>query len=240
VNVRSMGCSGSAGRPGSRRLRPGRYGWPGSTIMVTKCKHPKRGLDLTLPAVAEKIANSLLVAREKRRCYLLAWCLMPNHIHILLSPRDPGDDRTDTASAVSCSVEAGSVGARSSGRHPTNLSPLSRFVADWANSATHRVNRLIDERGPLWQEGFYDHAIRRTESIGEVVNYIHNNPVRRQLAASAEAWQWSSANPLYATATDWDWFVGNRPEDGAPTIRSSGRLPQRKATDAMRGGSTKQ
>jgi len=34
----------------------------------------------------------------------------------------------------------------------------------------------------LWQKSFYDHVVRRDESVHEVVGYILANPVRRQLA----------------------------------------------------------
>jgi REP element-mobilizing transposase RayT len=128
---------------------------------------------------------------------------MPDHMHVLVVPRVPRVAQVHPP-----------VGARSSGRRVT---PVSGFVAGWANSAAHLANRALATKGPLWQEGFHDHALRRTEDIGQVVDYIHGNPVRRGLAVVAEAWPWSSASPEYALETDWDWVGGNRPEDGAPT-----------------------
>lgn len=166
--------------------------------MVTKRRHACRTTDLTQPGVAHVIVQALLEARAKKRCYLLAWCLMPDHVHMLLSPRE-----------APAELLGAPVGARSSGRRVT---PLSRVVANWASSAAHLVNRVLNAKGPLWQEGFHDHGIRRGERIEDVVAYVHANPVRRGLATQPEQWPWSSANPAYAEACDWGWFVGS-PED---------------------------
>jgi REP element-mobilizing transposase RayT len=40
-------------------------------------------------------------------------------------------------------------------------------------------------RGPYWQRGFYDHALRKEENIQSTAEYIVNNPVR---AGLAEKW----------------------------------------------------
>ncbi|TAN38951.1 MAG: IS200/IS605 family transposase [Verrucomicrobia bacterium] len=33
----------------------------------------------------------------------------------------------------------------------------------------------------LWQTGFHDHKVRSGESVVDIVRYIENNPVRKQL-----------------------------------------------------------
>ena len=46
----------------------------------------------------------------------------------------------------------------------------------------------------FWQDGGgYDRNITSSHTIKNVVRYIHNNPVRRELVASAEQWYYSSA-----------------------------------------------
>ena len=45
----------------------------------------------------------------------------------------------------------------------------------------------------FWQRGGgYDRNLRTVADIYEKIEYVHNNPVRRGLAASAEEWPWSS------------------------------------------------
>ena len=148
------------------------------------------------------IVKSLLAARDKRRCYLLAWCLMPEHIHMLVIPREEP-------------VAARPVGASSPARFEDERpNALSYFVAGWASSSAHLVNRAAGRKGPLWQEGFHDHRVRHTERLDVIADYIHNNPVRRGLVDEPAEWKWSSANHGFAEQTDWD-----RLEDEAPTGR---------------------
>jgi putative transposase len=54
----------------------------------------------------------------------------------------------------------------------------------------------------LWQPGGgYERNITSTDALRAVIDYIHANPVRRGLVASAEDWEWSSAR----------WYAGLRP-----------------------------
>ena len=51
----------------------------------------------------------------------------------------------------------------------------------------------------LWQERFFDHALRTVKEYLETVEYIHLNPVRRGLVKRPEDWKRSSF-PEYAGA----------------------------------------
>ena len=104
--------------------------------MITKCRHSSFSVAFTDPRVAPTIVKAVLESRARKRCFLLAWCFMPDHTHVLLASRKEG------ARPVGALPQAGRPGA------------LSSFVAGWANSAAHLVNRALGRRGPLWQEGF--------------------------------------------------------------------------------------
>ena len=43
------------------------------------------------------------------------------------------------------------------------------------------INHGRHEKGELWQERFFDYALRTVKDYGETVEYIHMNPVRRGL-----------------------------------------------------------
>jgi REP element-mobilizing transposase RayT len=45
-----------------------------------------------------------------------------------------------------------------------------------------------DEPNTVWQRGFFDHVLRNSESYSEKWDYVHENPVRAGLVASAEDW----------------------------------------------------
>lgn len=44
------------------------------------------------------------------------------------------------------------------------------------------LNRALSRSGPIWQRGFYDHAVRSDESLHAQALYIVANPVRAGLA----------------------------------------------------------
>jgi hypothetical protein len=44
------------------------------------------------------------------------------------------------------------------------------------------INVRRRERGELWQDRFFDRALRTVKEYNERVKYIHLNPVRRGLA----------------------------------------------------------
>lgn len=37
--------------------------------------------------------------------------------------------------------------------------------------------------GKLWQSGYYDHVLRRDENLQSVLQYVFNNPVRKQMVS---------------------------------------------------------
>jgi len=54
------------------------------------------------------------------------------------------------------------------------------------------INVRRRESGELWQERFFDRALRTVREYHEKVEYIHLNPARRGLVKNAGDWKWSS------------------------------------------------
>jgi putative transposase len=59
---------------------------------------------------------------------------------------------------------------------------LSKVVARVKSA----VSRSMSAGSTIWQAGFYDHAVRRDESIEAIAAYIVNNPVRAKLVDRIE------------------------------------------------------
>jgi putative transposase len=51
----------------------------------------------------------------------------------------------------------------------------------------------MDPGKPIWRTRFYDFNIYCFEKASEKLEYIHNNPVRKGLAANAHEWSYGSA-----------------------------------------------
>ncbi|CAH0276456.1 hypothetical protein SRABI35_03631 [Stenotrophomonas lactitubi] len=59
---------------------------------------------------------------------------------------------------------------------------LAQCMAVLKSRSSRLLNRQLGRKGPLWQHGYHDHAVRTDESLHEKAMYILANPVRAGLA----------------------------------------------------------
>jgi hypothetical protein len=52
------------------------------------------------------------------------------------------------------------------------------------------INKLQRASGPVWQEESFDHVVRSEGSFREKLEYIRQNPVRKNLAIRPGAYRW--------------------------------------------------
>ena len=64
---------------------------------------------------------------------------------------------------------------------------LEQWVATLRTVLGKHLLRLGEQK-PHWQEGFFDHVLRSSESYGEKWEYVRMNPVRAGLCATPEDW----------------------------------------------------
>jgi REP element-mobilizing transposase RayT len=67
---------------------------------------------------------------------------------------------------------------------------LDFVLAQWMRMLKRALSKSIPINGPHWQEGFFDHLIRHSESYSEKWEYVRQNPVRAGLIAAPEQWPW--------------------------------------------------
>ena len=132
---------------------------------------------------------------------LWAYCLMPNHVHLLLVPK----------------AEDG----------------LRATLGEAHRRYTRMINFRENWRGHLWQERFASFPTDDKHLLN-AARYIELNPVRANLAASAEDYAWSSArahlnnysdpllktDKLLALMPNWrEFLAGGLNENDIKTIR---------------------
>ncbi len=84
---------------------------------------------------------------------------------------------------------------------------LAEVMRGFGKVTATAMNKVLDRSGPLWEEGYHDHAIRTAEEGAlAVIEYIHNNPVRKGLCGKGEDWPWSTANARYLPWMEREWF----------------------------------
>ena len=132
-------------------------------------------------AIKDEFVRALDNARRRTNCRIIAWVIMPNHVHMLVAPSLP--------------------------LHPIPVflnclkRPFARKILKrWKELRAPILGRLTDRLGRLhfWQVGGgYDRNICSEAEYDEKFDYIHWNPVQAGLVDDPVDWRWSSA-PWYA------------------------------------------
>lgn len=67
---------------------------------------------------------------------------------------------------------------------------LDFSLRQWVRLLKRGLSKAISSSPPHWQQGFFDHLIRHSESYAEKWEYVRQNPVRAGLVQDAEEWPW--------------------------------------------------
>jgi putative transposase len=127
-------------------------------------------------------------ARQRWPIDIWAYVIMPEHVHLLVNPRQPklelgsfaGFVKEHTARPAICWLK----------ENAPRFLPKITVVE---GSVTRRR---------FWQPGGgYDRNVTEERTLESMIDYIHYNPVRRGLCQRAIDWEWSSAR----------WYAGIRP-----------------------------
>jgi putative transposase len=111
---------------------------------------------------------------------LIAFVLMPEHVHLLVLPGGPESRISGLLKAV---------------KQPFS-NRIKRLLVDNSSRLLQRLT-VLERPGKtafrFWQEGpGYDRNLITPEAVQASMNYIHMNPVRRGLVDEARLWRWSS------------------------------------------------
>ena len=128
----------------------------------------------------DSFADSIFVAKNKHKFDIWAYVIMPEHVHLLLYPREEDYSISKILYSIKRPV-AKKVIKHIKNNHPHEL----HLFSTGQKSAPYR----------FWLPGGgYDRNITEVETLLTVVEYIHRNPVRRGLVENPEDWYWSSYN----------------------------------------------
>ena len=119
---------------------------------------------LARPEMAAAVRDALL-HYDGDRYRLVAWCIMPSHIHVLIEP----------LYSLSRIVQS-----------------WKSVTTRWMLQNNEKLGLGVVERS-LWQRDYWDRCIRDEQHFQTAIHYIHENPVKAGLCVSAEHWRWSSA-----------------------------------------------
>jgi REP-associated tyrosine transposase len=122
------------------------------------------------PDIAQCVQETLLYFNGSRY-QVHEWVIMPNHVHVLFQQFEGFN--------------------------------LDKVVASWKKYTGRKIHDyLIETRqddlrkvlSPVWSAEYWDRFIRNEKHYQNVIDYIHNNPVKAGIVRRAKDWPWSSAS----------------------------------------------
>jgi putative transposase len=149
----------------------------------------------------------------------LAWCLMPNHLHLLVQIKSEAELNDFFKSKKD--VEKDLTGLSSSDKQDlSGLEKLERLTilqfSHLFNAYTKAYNKFKKKRrGSLFTRAFKRQEITSDQYFTNIIHYIHHNPVHHGFVKHIKDWPWSSyhdflpPNLTPAQQKVIDWF-GNR------------------------------
>jgi REP element-mobilizing transposase RayT len=122
----------------------------------------------------EILAKSLRYCQQNKDLKIFAYVFMLNHLHLVASAPDM-------------------IGFVRDFKKFTSKEILRNIIATEPN-----VLKLFEIEGgkhEFWQPSNMPKIIESEKYLLQKINYIHNNPLRKQYVGQIENWWWSSANP---------------------------------------------
>jgi putative transposase len=177
-------CQKDAMHHRERLQRPRAYNEPKQAHELTfSCYH--RFPFLSKERTCQWLAAAVHQARRKLAYSLWAYVFMPDHVHVIVYPRNHVYDTSEFLKQVKETVSREAIAFLK------NESPtwLQHIRATRGNKVEHH----------FWQPGRgFDRNINKAATLRKMIDYIHENPVRMGLVSDARLWKWSSAG----------WFAG--------------------------------
>ncbi len=129
-----------------------------------------------------KIVEDAMLHFHKERYELLAWCVMPNHIHVLVHVW-----QMPLWKLVAMWKKF--VAAKTLAKVRQERRSPDRLVRAGDNTGPNRSSVLQS----FWQREYWDTFMRDEAQEKKAVCYIENNPVKAKLCRMVEEWPFSSA-----------------------------------------------
>ena len=118
---------------------------------------------LRQPEIATLVAQALHHF-DHQRYHLLAFCIMPNHVHVVLTPLP---------------------------RAGKDCYTLAQIMHGLKGYTGRRANAILGRTGDFWQHESYDHFVRDAAELERIVAYVLNNPVQAGLVHDWRSWPWT-------------------------------------------------
>jgi REP element-mobilizing transposase RayT len=117
-----------------------------------------------LPEWARDIVLNCCIHDHEKRYRLRAAVIMPDHVHLILTPLTDKSRRT--------------------------IISLVEIMKAIKGVSAHAINRHSGIHATIWQEESFDRVVRSSESLDAKIAYILENPVRKGLVGDWHEYRW--------------------------------------------------
>ncbi|QMW07132.1 hypothetical protein H3H32_29760 [Spirosoma foliorum] len=125
------------------------------------------------PLVADALAKRIKDI-DGKGYELLAYCIMPNHIHLVV----------DTANQLDTLEPDEAITT-------DNYRQLYQTLRLIKGGSAFEANRLLGRSGAFWQPESYDHYVRDAAELKRIINYTLQNPVKAGLVNDWKEWPYT-------------------------------------------------
>ena len=139
-----------------------------------------------------------------------AYCLMPNHFHLLVRVRDEGELMDAYEEKLRTDQRTNPPGAPIKYSARTNLRDLqnlegfaTRQFSNFFNSYAKAYNKQFNRKGSLFMHTYKRLPITTQRQLQRTIIYIHQNPVKAKLAIYPGDWNFSSYRELISKDSSW-------------------------------------
>ena len=119
-----------------------------------------------------QILIATMKAHDQKSYDLLAYCIMPNHVHVVLD--------------LSCQELLANTSC---------YRDLYQITGSIKSYSAKRINTVLNRTGNLWQRESYDHFVRSPQELIRIIRYTILNPVNAGLTQEWTQWPYSYVAP---------------------------------------------
>ncbi len=115
----------------------------------------------------QEIVRSAIMFNNNKLYKIIALCIMPNHVHLILST------------------------------HKYPPKPLGEILKSIKQFSATQSNKLLHRNGQFWHHESFDHIIRSRNELAERIKYLVNNPVAANLVSNWNEWPGNYVDSRY-------------------------------------------
>ena len=159
---------------------------PGGTYFFTVVTYDRLAF-LTHKDVRKILRASWQSVRKKYPFFLIALCLLPDHLHCIWRLPDHDADYSTRWKKIKEGLSKN----------------IDRSIISKIDSGKLRASK---REAPVWQRRFWEHTIRDQQDFDKHFDYIHFNPVKHGYVKKTIEWPWSTFHRYISSGIyDPDW-----------------------------------